>query len=220
MSSFGNAIKSSVLTEALKWRYATKIFDREKKIPDTEWKTLEETLVLTPSSYGLQPWKFFVVDNPTLRLKLFPNSWKQPQVVDASHFVVFAIRTDFSQADIDRYIKRMAEVKSAPEETFAPLKGLMTSALLNGKKRIPLNAWASNQLYIALGNLMTSAALLGIDTCPMEGIVPEKYDEVLGLEDSGYKTAVACALGYRNDSDKYSVAPKIRYKKDEVICHI
>lgn len=205
------------LVEAQKWRYAVKVFDPAKKIPADSWRALEESLVLTPSSYGLQPWKFLVISDPAVRQKLHPLSWKQSQVTDASHYVVFLGRTDITAEDVSRWVARMAEVQKREVASLDAYKGMMLGDLVNGPRHQVIHEWVSRQVYIALGNFMTSAALLGIDTCPMEGIDPAGYDKVLGLEGSGYSTRVACAAGYRSASDKYASTPKVRYAKDELI---
>lgn len=202
--------------DALRWRYATKQFDASKKIPDATWSAIEESLALTPSCFGLQPWKFIVVRDPAVRSLLLADSWNQPQVTDASHFVVLAARTDLAAADVDAWISRLAEVQGKPEESLAQLKGMICgfAEKMSDEDR---RAWNIRQVYIALGQLMTTAAVLGIDTCPMEGISPTGYDRVLGLEYSGYATAVACALGYRSGDDKYATMPKARFALEKVI---
>ena len=212
-------LPSQDLVNALRWRYATKQFDATCKIPADVWDALEESLVLTPSSFGLQPWKFLVVADPAVRAQLLPESWNQSQVTDASHFVVLAARTDLAKPDIDSWIARLAEVQGSPLEALDPLKGMITgfAERMSVEER---HAWNARQVYIALGQLMTSAALLGIDACPMEGISTAAYDRVLGLENSGYATAVACALGYRSAGDKYASAPKARFDRPLVIEHI
>jgi nitroreductase len=213
------SLPSQDLVNALSWRYATKQFDATRKIPTDVWEALEESLVLTPSSFGLQPWKFLVVADPAVRAQLRPESWNQSQVTDASHFVVLAARTDLGKADIDTWISRMAEVQGTAVESLDPLKG-MIAGFAERMSVEDRHAWNARQVYIALGQLMTGAALLGIDTCPMEGISAAAYDRVLGLENSGYATAVACALGYRSADDKYASAPKARFERGAVIEHV
>jgi nitroreductase len=211
-----NRLAPDQLLAALNWRYATKQFDPSRKIPADVWDALEESLVLTPSSFGLQPWKFIVVCDPAVRARLQPESWNQPQVTEASHFVVLASRTDLTKADIDSWIARMAEVQNKTADDLAPLQGMIAgfAETMSCEAR---HAWNTRQVYIALGQLMTSAAVLGIDTCPMEGISASAYDRILGLEGSGYATAVACALGYRSADDKYAIMPKARFERSAVI---
>jgi nitroreductase len=210
---------SSVL-EALKWRYATKKFDPARKIPDATWSALEESLVLTPSSYGVQPWKFLVIDDPALRVRLLPASWGQKQVVEASHLVVFALRKDVDAAHLDRYMARAAEVRATTVEALAPFRKVIDQSLDGARAAGTLDNWQSRQLYIALGQFMLAAALLGIDTCPMEGLVPAQYDEILGLKGSAYTTLAACPVGYRAADDKYAATPKVRFPVSEVIAHL
>ena len=207
------------LLAALRWRYATKQFDSARKIPAAVWDALEDSLVLTPSSFGLQPWKFLVIEEQAVRARLQQESWNQSQVTDASHFVVLASRTDLTSADIDIWIARMAEAQQKRVDDLAPLKG-MIAGFAETMSREARHAWNTRQVYIALGQLMTSAAVLGIDACPMEGISAAAYDRILGLEEGPYTTAVACALGYRADNDKNAAAPKARFERSSVIRHI
>lgn len=204
---------------ALRWRYATKHFQPDRKIPAETWAALEETLILTPSSFGLQPWKFLIIENPDVRAELRAKSWGQGQVTDASHFVVFATRTDVSQADIDTWVAKLGEVQSTPAEVLAPMKG-MIEGFVGSMPVEARQAWNTRQVYIALGQFMTAAALMGVDTCPMEGLDAGAYDEILGLKGSGYATAVACAVGYRSESDHTASRPKARYDASSLIATI
>lgn len=210
-------ISGPALLESLHWRYATKIFDASKKISDPDWKCLEDALVLTPSSYGLQPWKFLVIKDTSVLQKLLPLSWNQKQVVDCSHYVVFLAKTDITPQDVDSWIERMAEVRQISKNSISFFRDMMVGDLVKGPRHAWIHQWAAHQTYIALGNFMTCAALMGIDACPMEGIDPVKYDETLGLKGSGFNTVVACAAGYRAVEDKYAHLPKIRYAKDKII---
>ncbi len=204
------------VVSALRWRYATKHFQADRKIPAETWAALEETLVLTPSSFGLQPWKFLVIENPDVRAALREKSWGQGQVTDASHLVVFATRTDVSQEDIDNWVSKLSEVQSTPAEALAPMKG-MIEGFVGSMPVEARQAWNTRQVYIALGQFMTAAALMGVDTCPLEGLDPSAYDEILGLKESGYATAVACAVGYRSESDHTAARPKARFDAGQLI---
>jgi nitroreductase len=205
------------LLSAMEWRYATKRFDPNKKISADVWNALERALILTPTSYGLQPYRFIVLTDPGKRAELLAHSWKQPQVVDCSHYVVMTARTKMTEADVDKWIQRMAEVRRMPVETLASYRGMMIGDVVHGSRGKVSHEWAIRQAYIALGNLMTCAAVLGVDACPMEGIVPHEYDNVLGVLNSGYATAVACALGYRAENDKYAALPKARFDAAELV---
>lgn len=211
-------VPNDVVERQLGWRYATKVFDAEKQISADDWQTVEQALVLTPSSFGLQPWKFFVVTDPAVKAKLRAASWNQSQIVDASHIVVFAIRKNLSVAEIDRYVARTAEVRGVTVESLARFRQIMVSTL--ERPPFDINEWASRQVYIALGFFMAAAAMLGIDTCPIEGFEPQKYDEILGLAPLGYSACVVGAAGYRSNNDKYATVPKVRFKTEDVVTRI
>ena len=213
-----STITTDQLLGQLRWRYATKQFDASKKIPQDVWAALEETLILTPSSFGLQPWKFLVIQDPAIREALKGASWGQSQITDASHLVVFAVHRENKPAHLDSYIESIASVRSQPADAPA-LAGLKKMIQLFNASR-PNREWNARQVYIALGNFMTAAAMLGVDTCPMEGLDPEKYDEILGLEERNLATAVACVAGYRADGDKYAALPKVRFSKTEVVQYV
>lgn len=205
------------LLDALQWRYATKVFDATKKISADIWVALEQSLVLTPTSYGLQPYQFLVVQDAAKRAALLPHSWGQKQVVDCSHFIVFTARTEMKEADVSKLIARISSVRGVPAESMTPYWNMMIGDVVNGPRGKAAHEWAARQVYIALGNLMTSAAVLGVDACPMEGIVPVEYDKVLQLEGSGYKTVVALALGYRSATDRYASLAKVRYETADLV---
>jgi nitroreductase len=211
------AVSPTALLSQLRWRYATKKFDPLRPIPEQDWQALEEALILTPSSYGLQPWKFVVITDPVVKAQLPAISWNQRQVQDASHTVVFARRLDLTEEYIDRYLSRIAQVRGGTVEGLAGFRKLLMGSLVPPPADFNLQHWAALQCYIALGNFMTSAALLGIDTCPMEGIVPEKYDALLGLPDKGYATVVVGCAGYRAADDKYASIPKVRFQREDLV---
>lgn len=208
-------ISPETLLAQLNWRYAVKKFDPSRKIPEREWAALEQALILTPSSYGLQPWKFVLVQNPAVREQLVAASWGQRQVVDASHVVVFAIHKPLGAEHVQKFMDRTAEVRKIPVESLNKFKDLLLGATASAT-----DDWHAKQTYIAMGNFMTAAALLGIDTCPMEGLDPAKYDQILGFEKLGLKTIAACPAGYRAADDKYATTPKVRFRAEDVIVRI
>ena len=205
------------LLEALNWRYATKVFDATKKISAEVWHALEQALVLTPTSYGMQPYQFLVVQDAAKRAALLPHSWGQKQVVDCSHFVVFTARTEMKDADVAKLIQRTSDVRGISLEKLNFYRDMILSDVVNGPRSKTAHEWAARQAYIALGNLMTCAAVLGVDACPMEGLVPAEYDQVLNLNGSGFKTVVACALGYRATGDKYASLTKMRFETKDLV---
>jgi nitroreductase len=208
------------ILQTLNWRYATKKFDPTQTIPDATWQALEQSLVMAPSSFGLQPWQFFVIRNPEIRQQLQEAAWGQSQVVDASHLVVLAIKTDTNANDVDRYIDRMATVRQTSKENLQGLENMVKGYLKEPPFPLDVNAWAAKQVYIALGFFLYSAALLGIDACPMEGFNPAKVDNLLGLPEQGYAAVALCAAGYRAADDKYAEMAKVRYPTTEVVQYL
>lgn len=202
----------------LEWRYACKAFDANKKISSDDLKTILNALALTPSSYGLQPWKFVVVENKGLREQLVDVSWKQKQVQDASHLIVLAGVKVVDEAFIDRFVASVAKTRGQEISEIEGYKKMMMNLVKWSPER--QHDWAKNQSYIALGNLMTVCAQMRIDTCPMEGFSAADYDRILGLEEKGLTSMVVCPVGYRSESDSYSSLKKVRYSVDELTLKI
>lgn len=206
----------SVLS-ALNWRYATKQFDPSKKIPSETWKALEQSLILAPSSYGLQPWKFVVVSDPALRAKLRPVSWNQPQITDASHLVVLCRRTTMDAKEVHRFAARISEVRGVPVSAFQGYVDMMLGTVNNFPAGFDSGTWNAKQVYIALGFFLAACAMVGVDACPMEGIDAGKYDEILGLKGSDYATTVVAAAGYRAATDAMAGMKKVRFAAEDVV---
>lgn len=207
---------NETIIEQLNWRYATKAFDPNKKVSDEDWATIEASLSLAPSSFGIQPYKFFVINDLEVREKLKPAAWGQSQITDASHLVVIAYKKTLTDNDIEHFIDRIAEVRGVEKETVAEygnvVKGSAKKAVDNGY----VETWNSRQAYIALGFLLETAALLGIDATPMEGFDPAQFNEILGLTD--YSAVVVAAVGYRNaEQDWLAPLPKVRKPESEII---
>lgn len=211
--------RNQLITQ-LNWRYATKQYDPTRRISAADWAALEEALVLSPSSLGLQPWAFLVVDDPAVRAQLMLASCGQSQIVEASHLVVFATKVSLDEADVDAHVRRTAEVRGLPVESLAGLRSMAMRSIVQGMTGAERRGWATNQAYIALGNLVTSAALLGVDATPMEGFERHRYDELLGLKARGLTTAVIATLGYRAAGDKYATTPKVRFSREQVVQHV
>lgn len=215
-----NLVSPDQIIQQLFWRYATKKFDSNKTIPDSLWHALEQSLVLSPSSFGLQPWKFYVVRNPDLRQQLKECAWGQSQVTDASHLVVFAYKLGIDSKDVNPYIDHMSDVRNTPKDKLEGLESMIKGFLQDPPFPLDPDSWAIRQVYIALGFFMYSATMMGIDTCPMEGFIPAKADEVLSLQEQGFSTAVLCAAGYRASDDKYADMRKVRYDTKDVVEYI
>jgi nitroreductase len=213
------SLKPPELEAQMRWRYACKKFDPHRAIPSEAWSALEQTLILSPSSFGLQPWKFVVVKTHEMKERLVPASYGQSQVRDCSHLVVFAARNPMTEDDVHRYLDRIVQIRGVTRESLAGFQKVMLNFLDRPPEGLSLNEWAARQAFIALGTFMTAAAAIGLDTCPLEGIVPAKYDEILDLHSMGYHTVVACAAGYRAADDRYATVPKVRFATEDVIIH-
>lgn len=200
---------------ALKWRYATKQFDPARTIPADTWAVLEQALVLSPSSTGLQPWRFVVVTDPEVRKQLHPAAYNQGQILDASHLVVFCGKAPPTAADADRHVAHTARVRNVGPETLAGFAKMVKGAATRPPEEG--TAWAARQCYIALGVFLATAAMIGVDACPMEGFEPARFDAILGLPAKGYGSICLAAAGYRSPDDKYAGLPKVRFPVDEVV---
>lgn len=205
------------LIERLGWRYAVKAFDAGRRIPHDDWALLERALVLSPSSYGLQPWKFLVITDEAVRRELLAVSNGQRKVVDSSHLVVFAARTTITAQDVRRWVERLGEVRRLSRAELDRQYALMVGDLVEGPRAKTAGEWATRQVYLALGVFLTSAAAIGIDACPMEGFDAAGYDRILKLPEKGYTAAVIATAGYRDPSDRAAGAPKVRFPDDEVV---
>ncbi len=217
-----NQISDRAILDSLRWRYAVKAFDPTKKIPEATWQALEEALVLSPSSYGLQPWKFLVVTNEQVRAKLRPLSWNQGQITDASHLVVLCAKTTMTTADVERYVDRIHSVRGGDKAALAGYRDMMLGSV-NNPSGLPggnVLTYTRSQTYIALGVFLSACAMLGVDACPMEGFDPKGYDEVLGVSKDGYMPVVLAAAGYRSSSDWLAGLKKVRYEKSDVISYV
>jgi nitroreductase len=205
----------SVLTQ-LKWRCATKKFDPARKIPPELWAKLEQAPVLSPSSYGLQPWKFIVVTSPEVRKQLHPASYNQLQILDASHLVVFAAKNPPTSADAERFITHTEQVRGLSAGSLQDYKNRILGSLSRMTEKDAFN-WAARQTYIALGFFLSACALAGVDACPMEGFQGDKYDEILGLKARGFASVVLATAGYRAADDHYASLAKSRFDVSDAI---
>ncbi len=201
--------------ENANWRYATKKFDTIKKVSEKDLATLKEAITLSASSYGLQPYKVIVVENPELRAKLQPASWGQTQIIDASHLIVFANINNIGEPEIDAYFDNLITTRGIPAEAVQGYSDFMKSNVLSLTNEIK-NNWTAKQTYLALGNLLNAAAELKIDVTPMEGFVPEQYNEILGLDKLNLNASLVAAVGYRHDEDATQHYKKVRKSKEDL----
>jgi nitroreductase / dihydropteridine reductase len=198
------------LNEALAWRRANKQFDTTKTLTDEQVRSLLETTILAPSSFGLQPWKFVVVSNPEVKAKLGGTGYGQPQFTTASHVVAFAVNKNVDAAYVDAYMADIARVREIPVETLAGFSDMIKGTIAS---RTPeqIVEWSGRQVYIALGTLIAAASLESIDASPMEGFDGDAFDEILGLKSEGFHTLAVVALGYRSEDDQYAKMKKARF---------
>lgn len=201
------------------WRYATKKFDASKKISDHDLDILKEAIRLSSSSYGLQPYKVIIVENPEIRKQLQPVAWGQSQIVDASHLFVFANMVNLGDKEIDTYIANIAETRGIPAENIAGYGDFMKSKITSLPEDVK-NNWTSKQTYLALGNLLNAAAELQIDATPMEGFESEKVNQILGLEKMGLNASLIATVGYRHEEDHTQHNIKVRKSKQELFINL
>ena len=202
-----------------KWRYATKKFDATKKVSTEDFETLKEAIQLSASSYGLQPYKVFIIENPEIRAKIQPVAWGQSQIVDASHLLVFANITNFGEAEIDASIKNMAETRGIPVESVQGYADFMKSKITTLPEEAR-NVWTAKQTYLALGNLLNAAAELKIDVTPMEGFEPAAVNEILGFDQLGLNASLIATIGYRHEEDATQHYAKVRKSNEELFINL
>jgi nitroreductase len=205
----------STFLEQQNWRYATKKFDSTKKISTEDLNTLKEAIRLSSSSYGLQLYKVFIVENPALRAKIQPAAWGQSQIVDASHLIIFANQTTVTDEDIDGYLKNVAETRNIPETALTGYGDFMKSGI-GAKSDTDKSNWTSKQTYLALANLMNAAAELKIDVTPMEGFAPDQVNEILGFNELGLNASLIAPIGYRSKDDATQFQAKVRKSNEEL----
>ena len=208
------------LLQALNWRYAVKSFDATKKVPEDVFAQIMEATRLAPSSFGLELWKFVVVENSELRAKVREVSWNQAQVTDASHLVVLCRQADVTPADVEAFIARTATTRGLTDVSVLDGYKQMILGTVNALDASSKASWMGKQVYLALGFMIAEASELGVDTCPMEGFDSAKVDAILGLEAMGLKSVVLCPVGYRSAEDKYAELAKVRRSKEEVLVRL
>ena len=197
------------------WRYANKKFDASKKISTEDLNTLKEAIRISPSSYGLQPYKVIIVENPELRAKLQPAAWGQSQIVDASHLIIFANITNFGDAEIDSALANFTATRELPSDALNGYGDFIKSKISTLPVEVR-NVWTSKQTYLALGNLMNAAAELKIDVTPMEGFEPALVNEILGLDKLGLNASLLATAGYRHEEDATQHYKKVRKSNEEL----
>lgn len=200
----------------LNWRYATKKFDATKKLTAEQLDFLKNAIRLSPSSFGLQPWKFYLVSNPAVRQEMLAASYNQPQISDASHIFVIASRVGFNASDVEAYINDIATTRNVSLESLEPAKNAMFGSISH-KTPEALDDWCARQSYLALGFLLSACAENDIDACPMEGFDAAAVSKILNTEADGYFARAYCAVGFRSADDSYAQAAKVRFPLEKII---
>jgi nitroreductase len=209
----------STFIENQNWRYATKKFDNTRKVSKEDLEFLKESIRLSSSSYGLQPYKVFIIENPEIRAKLQPASWGQSQIVDASQVIVFANQVNVGNTEIDAYFDNMSKTRNIPLEALQGYMDFMKGGI-NAKSEEDRNVWTSKQTYLALANLLNAAAELKIDVTPMEGFVASEYNEILGLNKLNLNASVVATIGYRHAEDDTQHYTKVRKSKEDLFINL
>ncbi|MFH6770256.1 NAD(P)H-dependent oxidoreductase [Gaetbulibacter aquiaggeris] len=209
----------SKIIESLKWRYATKKFDTNKKLSEDKIKILKEAFNLTATSFGLQTISMLVISNEELKKSLIEPAYNQRQVFEASHLLVICIQNDIKDKDVTDYFNNIKEIRKTPDTILDPFKNNLLKSMRE-KSVEERQQWSMNQAYIALGNLMTVCAIEGIDSCPMEGFNSLKYDEILNLKDRGLKSLLLLPVGYRAEDDMFASFKKVRKAINKTIIEL
>ncbi|MEN8965025.1 MAG: NAD(P)H-dependent oxidoreductase [Polaribacter sp.] len=207
------------IIDNLKWRYAVKKFDTNKNLTQEQLNLLKEAFNLTATSYGLQPLKLVVVENKEIQEKLVPHSWNQQQVVQVSHLLVICVKDKYTPKEVETYFNLVQKIRNTPDDIINPFKEFLTAEIAK-KTQEELFIWNKNQAYIALGNLLTVCAMQQIDSCPMEGFNPEKYDEILQLTERNLKSILVLPVGFRAEDDYMKDLKKVRKNITETVIEI
>ena len=204
------------ILDALEWRYAVKKFDDKASLTEQQILEVKKVFNLSASSYGLQPYKMIVVQNPELKEKLVPASFGQQQISQSAAILVFAVRTDFGMDYIDQFFKDMSTKRQIPLENLEGYKNFMKGSFAN-KSEDEISSWATKQVYLTMGHMLASLAALQIDACPMEGLDPQAYDKILDLDAKQLKTIIAMPIGVRAPDDASATALKVRKDLSDII---
>lgn len=193
----------------LKWRYATKKFDADKKISDEKLSCLKEAIRLSASSYGLQLYKVLIVSDPEIKKQLQPLCWQQSQITDCSHLFIFCSYKNYNDDYVDEYIE-LVSAEQGLEHTTLESYGTFIKSKVSEKIPAEQTAWLERQPYLAVSNLMMACAEQQIDTCPMEGFTPEDINRFFQLDNKNLNAVVMVAVGYRSKDDIAQHRKKVR----------
>lgn len=205
--------------ETLQWRYATKRFQMGRDIPENDMEFLQEAIRLTPSSFGLQPYKVLIIRDSEIRKKLKEASWNQPQITESSVLFVFCSYRTVTDNDLDTFIEFVAKERDIPIEKLSGYREVM-GGFVKQFTHESIVHWTAKQTYIALESLLLASAERHLDACPMEGFDSKAYDEILGLETKGLHASVIAAVGYRSQEDIAQHNRKVRKSSEELFIEL
>ena len=207
------------IINSLSWRYAVKRMNGNKVSQD-KLDTLLDAITLSASGFGLQPYQIFMVEDADLKAKIQPIAYGQPQIVESSHLLIFAAWNEVSEAQIDAYMNLIAETRGMSLSDLGDFKGAIAGSM-KYKSKEQQAEWADRQVYLAMGTALAAAGELQLDTTPMEGFIPAKLDELLGLEAKGLHSVLILAIGERDEATDYMVnVKKVRTPKSELFVQL
>jgi nitroreductase len=207
------------IIDSLSWRYAVKRMNGNKVSQD-KLDTLLDAITLSASGFGLQPYQILMVEDAELKAKIQPIAYGQPQIVESSHLLIFAAWNEVTEAQIDAYMDLIAETRGMSLSDLGDFKGAIAVSM-KYKSKEQQAQWADRQVYLAMGTALAAAGELQIDTTPMEGFIPAKLDELLGLEAKGLHSVLILAIGERDEATDYMVnVKKVRTPKSELFVQL
>ena len=207
------------IINSLSWRYAVKRMNGNKVSQD-KLDTLLDAITLSASGFGLQPYQIFMVEDADLKAKIQPIAYGQPQIVESSHLLIFAAWNEVTEAQIDAYMNLIAETRGMSLSDLGDFKGAIAGSM-KYKSKEQQAEWADRQVYLAMGTALAAAGELQLDTTPMEGFIPAKLDELLGLEAKGLHSVLILAIGERDEATDYMVnVKKVRTPKSELFVQL
>ncbi|WP_233505454.1 nitroreductase family protein [Rhodohalobacter sp. SW132] len=207
------------LIDALNWRYAAKRMNGQR-VPEEKVERIKEAIGLSASSMGLQPYSILTVTDDEMKKKIRAAAYNQPQVVEGSHILVFAAWKEINDTYIDEYMERISDVRGVSLESLADFRNSIKK-MVAGNSEQQNHEWAARQIYIALGTGLTAAAVEKVDATPMEGFVPEKVDEILGLPAQGLQSVSLLVLGYRDEENDFLAGEKkVRREKEKLFVEV
>jgi nitroreductase/dihydropteridine reductase len=203
------------LVKAFEWRYATKKYDTTKKVDDAVFADLAETVRLAPSSFGLQPYKFLLVEDEAKLEEISRSAHGQPQITTGAHVMVLAVETNIDEKTVASYIDKAAIARQTERKNLEAREQFVNMMIneLDYAQRID---WAEKQAFLAIGVFVAAAAAAGVDASPMEGFDNAAINDILGLKERNLTSALLFVIGYRSEEDEFATIPKVRKPKEEI----